>query len=139
MDVTSIIETTVIVIELISVAILALGVAYMLARAAYRLARTNSGWPVVYRTTREGLGRVLLLGLEVLIAADIITTVALELTLENAAALGLIVVIRTFLSWAIEVETDGRWPWQAAGQGGDETVLTTGPSTSPRADGSPDT
>jgi hypothetical protein len=48
-------------------------------------------------------------------------------------------VIRTFLSWAIEVETDGRWPWQAAGQGGDETVLTTGPSTSPRADGSPDT
>jgi uncharacterized membrane protein len=137
MDVTSLIETIVIVIELISVAILALGVAYMLGRAAYRLARTDSGWPVVYRTTREGLGRVLLLGLEVLIAADIITTVALELTLENAAALGLIVVIRTFLSWAIEVETDGRWPWQAAGQGGDETDLTTGASTSARADGSP--
>jgi uncharacterized membrane protein len=136
MDVTSLIETIVIVIELVSVAILALGVAYMLGRAAYRLARTDAGWPVVYRTTREGLGRVLLLGLEVLIAADIITTVALELTLENAAALGLIVVIRTFLSWAIEVETDGRWPWQAAGQGGDGTVLTTGASTSARAGGS---
>jgi uncharacterized membrane protein len=57
---------------------------------------------------------VLLLGLEVLIAADIIATVALELSLTNAASLGLIVLIRTFLSWAIEVETDGRWPWQGA-------------------------
>jgi uncharacterized membrane protein len=135
MDFTSIIEMIVMIIELVSVAILALGVGYMLTRAVYRVARTGSEWPVVYRTTREGLGRVLLLGLEVLIAADIITTVALELTLENAAALGLIVVIRTFLSWAIEVETDGRWPWQAAAQGADETALTTGAPGSTRTDG----
>jgi uncharacterized membrane protein len=118
MDFTSIIEVIVMVIELISVAILSVGVTYMLVRGAYRLARTEAAWPAVYRGTREGLGRVLLLGLEVLIAADIITTVALELTLENAAALGLVVLIRTFLSWAIEVETDGRWPWQAAPQEG---------------------
>jgi uncharacterized membrane protein len=112
-DLTSVIELIVTVIELVSVAILAVGTAYMLLRAAYRLAR-RAPWQPVYRATREGLGRVLLLGLEVLIAADIIATVALDLTLSNAAALGLIVVIRTFLSWAIEVETDGRWPWRAA-------------------------
>lgn len=114
MSFTSLVETIVLVIELTSVAILALGVAYMLIRGAYRVSMEGTEWSEAYRSTREGLGRVLLLGLEVLIAADIIATVALELTLENALALGLIVVIRTFLSWAIEVETDGRWPWQAA-------------------------
>jgi uncharacterized membrane protein len=110
---TTTIELVVRTIELVAVGILAVGVAAMLALALYRTAR-RTAWPVVYRSTREGLGRVLLLGLEVLIAADIINTVALELTLTNAAALGLIVLIRTFLSWAIEVETDGRWPWQGA-------------------------
>jgi uncharacterized membrane protein len=101
----------VLVIELIAVTILSIGVAGMLIAAVVRSARRED-WSEVYRTTREGLGRVLLLGLEVLIAADIIATVALELNLTNAASLGLIVLIRTFLSWAIEVETDGRWPWQ---------------------------
>jgi uncharacterized membrane protein len=112
-DFTSVIEMIVRAIELIAVTILAVGVAIMLGIAVVRLVRRD-GWPAIYRTTREGLGRVLLLGLEVLIAADIIATVALELTLTNAASLGLIVLIRTFLSWAIEVETDGRWPWQGA-------------------------
>lgn len=101
------------IIELVAVSILAAGVAYALVGAVYRLAR-GAAWPVVYRSTRVGLGRALLLGLEVLIAADIIATVALELSLSNVAALALIVVIRTFLSWAIELETDGHWPWQTA-------------------------
>jgi uncharacterized membrane protein len=114
---TPVIELIVTVIELTSVGILAVGTGSMLFRAAYRLAR-RSPWQPVYRDTRQGLGRVLLLGLEVLIAADIIATVALDLTLSNAAALGLIVLIRTFLSWAIEVETDGRWPWRAAAAAG---------------------
>lgn len=113
MDVMTVIEMIVQIIELIAVGILAVGVAYTLGVAVYRLS-TDTAWPVVYRSTRQGLGRALLLGLEVLIAADIIATVALELSLANAAALGLIVVIRTFLSWAIELETEGRWPWQAA-------------------------
>jgi uncharacterized membrane protein len=99
------------VIEAVAVAILALGVAGVMIRALAQLVgrpdRTG-----IYRKVRDGLGRVLLLGLEVLIAADIIATVALDLTLESAASLGLIVLIRTFLTWAIEVETDGRWPWQ---------------------------
>ncbi len=108
-----VIEGTVIVVELIAVAILAVGVAWVLARAGlHRLQRRP--WETVFVETRLGLGRALLLGLEVLIAADIILTVALELTLVNVGALGLLVLIRTFLSWAIEVETEGRWPWQAA-------------------------
>jgi uncharacterized membrane protein len=108
-----VIETTVLAVEAIAVAILALGVAWVLARGAlHRLKRRP--WETVFVETRLGLGRVLLLGLEVLIAADIIVTVTLELTLVNVGSLGLLVLIRTFLSWAIEVETEGRWPWQAS-------------------------
>jgi uncharacterized membrane protein len=56
----------------------------------------------------------LLLGLEFLVAADIIRTVALEPTMSNVLMLGLLVVVRTFLSWALVVEMDGRWPWAQA-------------------------
>jgi uncharacterized membrane protein len=58
------------------------------------------------------MGRGLLVGLDILIAADIIATVTLEATVENIAALGLLVAIRTFLSWAIFLEIEERWPWQ---------------------------
>ena len=58
--------------------------------------------------------RGILLGLEFLVAADIIRTVAVSPTIENALALGLIVLIRTFLSMSIEVELEGRWPWKRA-------------------------
>ena len=113
MDVHDLIELAVIAIELVAVAILALGVVFSLGRAVLRRVQGRS-WEAVFVETRLGLGRALLLGLEVLIAADIILTVALELTLPNVAALGVLVLIRTFLSWAIEVETEGHWPWQAA-------------------------
>jgi uncharacterized membrane protein len=53
-----------------------------------------------------------LLGLEILVAADIIRTVALEATLQSVVVLGLLVLVRTFLSWALVVEIEGRWPWQ---------------------------
>ena len=65
-----------------------------------------------YRTFRTGLSRAILLGLEFLVAADIINTVAIEPTLDSVAVLGGIVLIRTFLSMSLEVEIDGRWPWQ---------------------------
>jgi len=61
---------------------------------------------------KRQIGRGLLLGLDLLIAADIIRTVTLEPTLENVAALGLLVIVRTFLSWSLVVELRGRWPWQ---------------------------
>lgn len=108
-----VIELVVVAIELVAVAILFLGVVFSLGRAVLRRVQGRS-WEAIFVETRLGLGRSLLLGLEVLIAADIILTVALELTLPNVAALGVLVLIRTFLSWAIEVETEGHWPWQAA-------------------------
>ena len=63
-------------------------------------------------TYRHQLGKPLLLGLELLVAADVIRTVALEPTLTNVAVLGLMVVVRTGLSWSLAVEMEGRWPWQ---------------------------
>ncbi len=60
---------------------------------------------------RSNLGRAILLGLEFLVAADIINTVAIEPTLQSLLILGGIVLIRTFLSFSLEVEIEGRWPW----------------------------
>lgn len=65
-----------------------------------------------YTGFRQNLGRTILLGLELLVAADIVRTVAVEPTLQSVAVLALIVVIRTFLSITLEVELEGRWPWQ---------------------------
>lgn len=65
-----------------------------------------------YRLYRQDLGRAILLGLEFLVAGDIIRTVVVSPTLENVVVLGLIVLIRTFLSMALQLEVEGRWPWQ---------------------------
>jgi len=70
--------------------------------------------PRAYAKLREGLGRAILVGLELLVAADIIRTIAIEPTIQSVAVLGLIVVIRTFLSWSLEVEVTGQWPWRRA-------------------------
>ena len=67
---------------------------------------------------RSSLGRSILLGLEFLVAADIINTVAIEPTLQSLAVLAGIVLIRTFLSFSLEVEIEGRWPWQRSAGGG---------------------
>jgi uncharacterized membrane protein len=61
---------------------------------------------------RQNLGRAILLGLELLVAGDIIKTVAVAPTLQNMIVLGAIVLIRTFLSFSLELEINGRWPWQ---------------------------
>jgi uncharacterized membrane protein len=66
----------------------------------------------VYETYRRRLGRSILLGLELLVAADIIRTVAVTPTFESVGVLALIVLIRTFLSFSLELEITGRWPWQ---------------------------
>ena len=73
----------------------------------------KQGEPGDYESYKHQLGRSLLLGLEFLVAADVIRTVALESTLSNVAVLGLLVLVRTFLSWTLTVEIEGRWPWQA--------------------------
>ena len=68
----------------------------------------------VYSSFRRFLGRSILLGLELLVAADIIRTVAIAPTVESVLVLGGIVLIRTFLSFSLELEITGRWPWQSA-------------------------
>src|SRR5690606_35534508 len=92
------------------------GILVMLLGAVVALgpgARTRRlGGAVVYRAFREDLGKAILLGLELLVAADIIRTVSHIPTLEQVAVLGGIVLIRTFLSFAIQVELDGRLPWK---------------------------
>ena len=65
-----------------------------------------------YERLRRDLGRSILLGLEVLIIADIVRTIIVDPTLESVAVLGLIVVIRIVLSFALEVEIEGAWPWR---------------------------
>lgn len=69
-----------------------------------------------YRDLRATLGRAILLGLELLVAADIINTVAIEPSFESVLVLGGVVLIRTFLSLSLEVEIEGKWPWQQARQ-----------------------
>lgn len=66
----------------------------------------------VFPHFRRTLGQSILTGLELLVAADIIRTVAVDPTMESVAVLGVIVLIRTFLSLSLEVEIEGRWPWQ---------------------------
>jgi len=87
-----------------------------LVRAALGLTG-GQGLEEAYRIVRTVFGRSILLGLEFLVAADIIRTVAVQPSLQNVAVLGLIVLIRTFLSFSLEVEIDGRWPWQPANLG----------------------
>lgn len=65
-----------------------------------------------YRQFRSEVGRSLLIGLEFLVAGDIIDTVAVQPTLENLSVLGVLIVLRFFLSIALELDIDGRWPWQ---------------------------
>jgi len=68
--------------------------------------------PAAFRGLRLYLGRSIVLGLELLIAADIIHSVAIAPTFASVGVLGLIVLVRTFLSWSLEVEINGEWPWQ---------------------------
>ncbi len=100
-------------IELVGVTIIALGSAITLAMFLVALARRVKVEDAIGHF-RSDLGRSILLGLEFLVAADIISTVVIDLTLESVASLAGIVFIRTLLSFSLEAEIDGRWPWQRA-------------------------
>ena len=104
------IERVAVVVELLAVAIM---VAFILVGTVRWLFSADKLKEHTYRHYRETLGKALLIGLEILVAADIIRTVALQPTMSNVAALGALVLVRTFLGWSITVEIEGRWPWQA--------------------------
>ena len=72
--------------------------------------------PGAFETYKHQLAKPLLLALDFLVAGDVVRTIALEPTLNNVAVLGLLVVIRTFLSWSITVELEGHWPWRGKSQ-----------------------
>jgi uncharacterized membrane protein len=96
--------------ELAGVLLIAGGLAVATARVAFSRAAER------YRRYRHDMGRAILLGLEVLVAADIIRTVAFTPTMASVGVLAMIVAIRTFLSWSLALELDGRWPWQRGGE-----------------------
>jgi uncharacterized membrane protein len=93
----------------VGVLIVAIGAAGAVLHALTRQRLAAAGR---YRVLRENLGRAILLGLEFLIAGDIIRSVVVDPTILNVAVLGLIVLIRTFLSMTLQLEVEGRWPWQ---------------------------
>ena len=89
-------------------------VGLLLATGAFALAQRDRGQrPLAYRVYRQQVGKAILLGLEFLVAADIIRTVAVEPTFRGVGVLAIVVAVRTFLSFALDVELDGRWPWHS--------------------------
>ncbi len=99
-------------IDVLGVAIMVIGLVVALVRYAVRISRRDGAMPS-YRTLRQDTGRAILLGLEFLVAGDIIRTVATNPTFTEVGVLAAIVLIRSFLSFTLELEVSGRWPWQA--------------------------
>jgi uncharacterized membrane protein len=113
--------------EALGAAILVVGVIWSFVLAAVAVRR--SGWSArAYLVLRQAFGGTLLLGVEILVAADLIRTIAVAPTLNNVLQLGLIVLIRTFLSFSLETEIEGVAPWRRA--------LTSGAGTIRRASAS---
>jgi len=115
-DFTQFMDAVSLAFEVVGVGVIVVGFAVALVRSV--ICARKAGYRRGYEEMRATFGRSVLLGLEVLVAADIIRTVAVEPTIDNLLVLGLLVLIRTFLSWSLEVEIDGRWPWQRAAREG---------------------
>jgi uncharacterized membrane protein len=102
-------------IELLAVAIMVGFIVIVTARWFLHLGQKTDG---AYERYRASIGRSLLVGLELLVAADIIRTVALDTSPTNVATLAALVLVRTFLGWTLTVEVEGRWPWQRMKEAG---------------------
>ncbi|MGS2806339.1 DUF1622 domain-containing protein [Nocardia sp. MW-W600-9] len=111
MEFTEIIETAGQALDGAGVAAIVIGGLVGTVKFLHALAG-HADFEVAYRVYRRGLGRAILLGLEFLVAADIIRTVAIAPTFTSVGVLALIVLVRTFLSYSLELELTGRWPWQ---------------------------
>ena len=103
-------ENVVKAFEVTGVVILTVGSIVAFVRAGAELRRGHRR--VAYEAARRGVGRSVLLGLEVLIVADIVMTITIDQTLDSALALGIIVLVRTFLSFSLEIELEGMVPWR---------------------------
>jgi uncharacterized membrane protein len=103
--------------EVIGAIVLLFGLFVSVGLAVRSLRRSQNG-KQAYAVLRQSFGGVILLGLEILVAADLVRTVSVEPTLDNVAILGAIVLIRTILSFSLEVEIEGVVPWRRAGMSG---------------------
>jgi len=95
--------------EAVGVAVIVIGAAHAMVQAFFEVG--EGGY---YSRARSGFGKPLILGLEILVAADIIKTITVETTLESVTALGILVLVRVILSFSLDVEVDGRAPWRRA-------------------------
>ena len=100
------------IIEITAIVVIVVGVVVSLIAGLMKWFRGDAD--EAFETFKRYIARGLLVGIDLLIAADLIKTVTLEGTLESAVVLGLLVLIRTFLSWSLTLEVEGRWPWQPA-------------------------
>jgi uncharacterized membrane protein len=114
MDFSTILEQLARVFDLGGLAALLIGAVAALVVYLGRVIPHMREQSLAYRKLRQGLGRAILVGLELFIAADIIRTVTIAPTFQSIGVLGLIVLVRTFLSWSLEVEINGEWPWRRA-------------------------
>ncbi len=105
------VDGSALVIEVLAVAIVFASILISTGIYLVLLLRQKTDLLENYETFRHRIGRALLAGLEMLVAADIIRTVAIDATVEGLLVLGLLVIIRTFLSWTLNLEVEGRWPW----------------------------
>ncbi len=106
--------------QVVGIAVLVIGT--ILAFVTYlKVLPRRRDTPTAYSNLRRDLGKAILVGLELLVAADIISSVAINPTFATVGVLGMIIVIRTFLSWSLEVEVNGRWPWQSSRSPQDQT------------------
>ncbi len=109
------------IIEAFGVGVIGIGI---VAGSIRYLRHLRTAPDQAYQMYRQGLGRSILLGLELLVAGDIVRTVAIDPTFTSLGVLAVIVAVRTFLSWSLEVELKGRWPWQ--GRAADEKKRNSG-------------
>lgn len=110
--------------EIAGVTVILVGFISALVRASGQLVARRA--ESAYGTLRRVFGKSILLGLEVLVAADLIRTIAVEPTLQNLYVLGLLVLIRSFLSWSLDVELEGVWPWNKRRLEGIERGMSAG-------------
>lgn len=113
MDFAKVMEVAGTAIDGVGVAVIVVGAVFGTVRFLRGLSARQPFTPT-YRRYRQGLGRAILLGLEFLVAGDIIRTVAISPSYTSVGVLAVIVAVRTFLSFSLEVELEGRWPWQTA-------------------------
>ena len=110
-EIVRLLEITTVLIEIVGVSVLVLGFLINVGRFVRHYRRRDISDPV--QEFKSGLGRTVVIGLEVLVAATIVKTVTMEATLFSVGLLAGMIAVRTILSWTVVLEMDGHWPWQS--------------------------